>query len=632
MVLFFLSIFIYCNSLNGGFTYDDMRTVVENTYLDSFDTIIDIFTTMSFWGSNSASRAYRPITTFFYLCINVIFGKNPFWFHLCNVFINAINVVLLFSFLNKFISRHISFASALLFCLHPIHTEAVANITGLAELLSTMFFFLSFGFLMQCKEKISWHILPSAPFLFLGLLSKENVAVLPFIYILYLILFVDVKKPWFKKLYQHTWCIIIPFITVGIFILIRSQIVGGLLGLHDINYYDNFIPHLSFINGRLSAIKVVGMYIYKFIFPLNLLADYSFPIVRPVVTIFNLRFVFYLFYFLVCLIPVFAVKNTYIRFGACFFFICISMVNNFFFPIGTIMGERLLYLPSVGLSLLLATTLFFISENIFQHGAFRNRFYWSIIFILGGAFGTKTIARNKDWSTSFSLWNSTIKTTRLSFRAYNNRANCYIDMKEFTRARSDLFKSLAINTKNHSTYYTIGRTFDGENSLDSAIYYYSQAITIKPYDYRSRVNRGIDLMIQKKFRSAIKDFEICTKIDPAKFYPWHNLAISHLELGEYDKSIIANKKALVINPDNIQAQIIKGRIYLANENYLKAEEIFLNIPESAETLYYAGYAYLKNGKKEKAVESLKKSIRLYPAVRKTIMESEEFQDVWNLLE
>lgn len=632
VVLFFLSVCIYCNSLNGEFVYDDIRTVVENTYLDSFDSIPEIFSTVSYWGNNRASRAYRPVTTFAYLCINVTFGKNPFWYHLFSVLVNAINVVLLFSLLRNFISIKISFAAALVFCLHPVHTEAVANITGMAELLSTMFFLVSFAFLMHCRGKLTWHILPASFALFLGLLSKENVAVVPLIYITYLLLFVDTDKNFLKKLFHYKYCLLASFLTVGTFVFIRSLIVGGMLGLTDINYYDNFIPHVSFLNGKLSAIKVAGIYLSRFIFPYSLLADYSFPVVRPVTGIYDPSLVLYVVPVSALLVLIFAVKNTTVRFGGWFFLISISIVSNLFFSIGTIMGERLMYLPSAGLSILLAVALSLIAEKLFRNNASRNRFFWLLIFILGGAFGIRTIARNADWSTSLSLWNSTIKTTGKSFRAYNNRANIFIDMKEFTRARSDLLKSLEINNGHYATYYTIGRTFDGQNALDSAIYYYTRAIELKPTDYKARVNRGIDLLIQNKFSRAIEDFEMCTRIDPGKFHPWQNLAISYFELEKYDKSLSANTKALLILPDNMQAQILRGRIFLEKEKYMEAETIFSTLPESAETLFYKGYAYLKNGKKDKAAMSLKESIRKYPAVKKTIMNAKEFKEVWDLLE
>ena len=91
LFLLILSFVLYSNSLNGEFVYDDMRTVVENTYLDSINSLFEIFTTISFWGEDTASRSYRPIATFSHQIINLIFKRNQLWFHLFNLYRSPIS-------------------------------------------------------------------------------------------------------------------------------------------------------------------------------------------------------------------------------------------------------------------------------------------------------------------------------------------------------------------------------------------------------------------------------------------------------------------------------------------------------------------------------------------------------------
>jgi tetratricopeptide (TPR) repeat protein len=296
------------------------------------------------------------------------------------------------------------------------------------------------------------------------------------------------------------------------------------------------------------------------------------------------------------------------------------------------MAERLSYLPSLGLSVLLVSSLNMILKKIFLSNSTSNRFFGVIIFILCTVYGLRTILRNKDWTTSQNLWNVTIATTDKSFRAYNNRANIFIDKKDFISARNDLFKSLEIYKDHYATTYSIGRTFDGENSLDSAINYYTKSIQDKPNFYKSRINRGIDLLIQEKFEEAIKDFDVCSQLKPHEYFPWYNKAVAYFELKKYKQSKIAVEKALEIDVKSKQAQILLGRIFLEEKNHLEAEKVFTALPENAETLFYLGYAKVMAGEKDESVTMLKKSITLYPAVKKTILEADEFKEIWHLIE
>ncbi len=117
-----------------------------------------------------------------------------------------------------------------------------------------------------------------------------------------------------------------------------------------------------------------------------------------------------------------------------------------------------------------------------------------------------------------SLWTATIKSTPFSFRAYHNRANEWIELKQYSKARADLKKAVKINPQDPHLYYTLGRVFDADGMLDSAIASYTISLLLQPFDFNARINRGIDYLLMKKYREALADFEKCVKLDANHYY------------------------------------------------------------------------------------------------------------------
>src|SRR5271167_625183 len=116
----------YANTLLNGFVYDDNTQVMNNPYIQNFHHLREIFTTTvwSYIGTQGVTNYYRPMMTAGYLVCYRMFGPLAYGFHLANVLLHAAVVCALFfaawSLLER---RDAAFASALIFALHPIHSE-----------------------------------------------------------------------------------------------------------------------------------------------------------------------------------------------------------------------------------------------------------------------------------------------------------------------------------------------------------------------------------------------------------------------------------------------------------------------------------------------------------------------------
>eukprot|EP00048_Salpingoeca_helianthica_P022299 m.17485 g.17485 ORF g.17485 m.17485 type:complete len:865 (-) comp7147_c0_seq1:106-2700(-) len=172
-----LSLLYFSSALHGTFVYDDIKCIVQNPFVTGPLSLSGIFT-HDFWGmpllDEQSHKSFRPNTTLFFWTIHALFGLSPRAFHLASMAVQALNAILvarLAAWVFGGLVENSSSAKAtpaaatptnpthpslrgraaavfavLLFAVHPMHTEAVSNVTNLAELLSLFFQLSAFLF------------------------------------------------------------------------------------------------------------------------------------------------------------------------------------------------------------------------------------------------------------------------------------------------------------------------------------------------------------------------------------------------------------------------------------------------------------------------------------------------------
>lgn len=155
IILSLTAIVPYLNTLLNAFVYDDNTQVMNNPYIQSFRHVKEIFSTTvwSYVGAQGLSNYYRPMMTFGYLVCFQLFGKVAYGFHLTNVLIHTAVVCILFGVTEElFHDRRWAFITALLFALHPIHSESVAWIAAVTDLELSLFYLVAFWFFLRAAR------------------------------------------------------------------------------------------------------------------------------------------------------------------------------------------------------------------------------------------------------------------------------------------------------------------------------------------------------------------------------------------------------------------------------------------------------------------------------------------------
>ena len=229
---------IYFNTLFNQYALDDSIVITDNIFVkEGFAGIKDIFTTETFTGFFKKKKdlvqggRYRPLSVATFAFEYALWGFKPGISHAINILLYSLLCLLLFKTLQQILiflgieqkSIPIAFLAALIYSVHPVHTEVVANLKGRDELLAVLFFLWSMLLFLQYQEKplIKKAIL-SGMFLFIALFSKENALVL--IPILILLFIIKFSKLSIKR---TSLGFILLLVVSLIYLVIRVKIAGG---------------------------------------------------------------------------------------------------------------------------------------------------------------------------------------------------------------------------------------------------------------------------------------------------------------------------------------------------------------------------------------------------------------------
>jgi protein O-mannosyl-transferase len=351
LLIAFLAFAAFSNTLFNGFVGDEEIFIVDNSFYRSLQNIPSLFSAKYFPAPYhpgqepcySGSVAYRPALSATFFVDYWLWQLRPFGYHLTNVFIHVLNTILVyFLILGLLKNGKTALLTALLFCVHPVQSEAVSNIGYRADLLMTLYVLLSFICLFRHdkngKDRIFFVL--SVFFYFLAVFTKESAIVLIFFIVLYDVFFRNVSAPDVLKGAAGRY---LPYLAVLAFYLFIYFCVFPNITLGQVR------P----MGGSSLAHAATALWIFVFYLK-SLLLPFSVHMVPPVYAPVVNGFVFgKVLLSLVCLagLAALAFKNVLpsqrFSFFVCWFLIALLPVSNIF-PNANPMAFRYLYLPSIG--------------------------------------------------------------------------------------------------------------------------------------------------------------------------------------------------------------------------------------------------------------------------------------------
>jgi len=513
LLLAVIAFAVYWPSLKSDFVYDAHVEIFEENYVTTFSNLPDVLSLKVI--SMNVMLGSRPFQLLFMMFNTALWGKEPFGFHLASNLLHATNVALLFIFLCRLIATELGSRSGpellkarlaaaaltLLFALHPVSVESVAEISYSSSLL-VMFFTLVALLLatwFQLGRRMALIIGGAAVLCtFLSIASKESGIATAFLLVVYWFLFrrQEAKAPWFFFL--------------GAAIVVSIAFLGGRLKW---GFVDPV--HVNYLGGSFAGVFSIQPILWvfmmgKLVWPVDLSADYhwedmSVPALSVALAI--LASVLLLQGWL-------AWRSRIGAMGVAVYWLSLAAVSNFM-PLNHPIADRYYYLPLAGVAMQLLGAFLLISRT---RVAFWMALAPCVVALI--PLTLLTLRREAVFASDEALWNDTLRVSPHSPLSHSGVAD----------------------------------TLAQKGNVDSAIAEYRKALELAPEDSHAGSQLGILLSQKGQVDEALVLFEKAVRINPNISQFHNNLAITYFRLGRREDAVAQFEEAVRINPNDTEAR------------------------------------------------------------------------------
>lgn len=547
-VLAILSFIVYASTLGHGFALDDVAVISNNKFVQQgvagIPKILTTFYWQGYWDLNAG--LYRPLSLIMFAIEWQISPGSPFIHHLVQVLLYAFTITQLYRLLSYLLAKYnpwLPAVATLLFALHPIHTEVVANIKSRDEILCFLFFILTANELLKNQRVTAAAIV----FYVLCLLSKEaGLLYLP----VFMILLVQVSNVKPAKAATS----LAPLAIAAVGWLGWHYFVTHNLSTARVpyTYADNSLLACPGFASRLSTgLVILGRYLVKSVWPYNMSYDYSFNQI-PCEDGLSLAAIATV---AVCCGLLYAAwkqfRNTVpLSFGILFFFCTIFLASNVVFLIGSTMGDRLLFAPSLGSAICLGWLAYRYMGQLPIH-TMINRASLTLLAI-ALAYGLRTVGRNADWQSNATLFAADMANAPGSARVLYNRSTTLLEEYNTDKANkpalaeaTDLLqRSVAIDSGYRDAFVNLGAAYYKAGNYPQAIAATQRALELSGTDSSARTTIGDCYFMMNRTDEAIAIYRwsLAKGIKQTKTYTF--LGSAYFKKGLYNDAIATFREGI----------------------------------------------------------------------------------------
>ncbi|XP_022653435.1 transmembrane and TPR repeat-containing protein 3-like isoform X3 [Varroa jacobsoni] len=611
--------FVYLTTLPGDMVYDDVVAVKENTDVRSYTPLVNVFKN-DFWGTpiykEQSHKSYRPLTTLSFRANFAIDGLRPIGYHAVNVILHAAVSVLFLRLCGLLVNARTARVASLLFAVHPLHSEAVASVVGRAELLSGLFYLCAliyyinnygnekdencygkFNVATHWRRNVNTVLLSGA-----GMLCKEQAIMAVGVCCVY-----QTLRTYQNGCRFYSWHLVAfkrcaGLLSTAIALLaFRISIMGR--HLPTFSSLDNPVSTMGLLIKQLTYHYLTALNGALFLYPNQLACDWTSGSVPPVTSILDARNLLTIgaYAFLA-----FAVRHVINNcrdqpaIGMALTLVALPYLpaSNLFFPIGFVVAERVLYLPSMGLSLLVAIGW----NRLYQLGVLR-KLSFTALFIILAVHSVKTAVRNLDWQSEYRLYNSALKVHPGNVKMWNN----------------------------------LGRLHEKNSNLVEAYSYYNQAMRLQPGDVRGYLNMGRLLTTAGRLPEAEKVYRRARNLLPSANQGRVTVTQSHLQVflnlavliaanhSRYEEADDLLREVIELRADFTEAYLTRGDLLLRHNRTTEAVRMYERAAaidqDNPDTHYNLAVMLMDQGRNEEALSLFIKALDLDPRHEPSLVNS-----------
>lgn len=467
-----LAVLVYANALHNPFVYDDYHTVVANASLQRVGDIRAIV----------LHDVTRPLVNYSYAVDRALWGATPVGFHVTNVLLHALNVVLLFQFVARTVrgprSGLAAFAASALLAVHPMMTEAVGYISGRSEVLCTTILLAG----MFCARRWirgggrRWAAATVALWV-AALVAKETAAMFPFALAAYDWLTTEGPADATRR---RTWRLYVP--------MAATAIVAGVGRLAILRFeYAGVSIHWNYI---LLELDVLRRYLALLVVPNNQtifheVSPVAWASVQALVAVGLTAALVWTIWALRRAAPVVSVGLVW------FLLMLVPSAALAVLDQGEPMAEHRVYIASVGLFLAAGAGIGRLFERLEREAPGIGRAAAAVAVVAIGSLMAKTVVRNAVWSDPIDLWQ----------------------------------ESVTLAPEHYRPRLLLGEALQDAGRKLEALEEYRTAVRLRPGDITGHLKLGLCLVDLGRIDEARRAFEDALAVDPESDPAQRSLAL-----------------------------------------------------------------------------------------------------------
>ncbi|XP_048005683.1 protein O-mannosyl-transferase TMTC4-like [Leguminivora glycinivorella] len=674
-------------TLNGDFVFDDSEAIIKNEAVKSESWLESFYT--DFWGTNITSdlshKSYRPLTVWSFRLNYLLSGNklSAVEFKATNLVCHIISCLLLWCTLRSILGRlkkhkckkciDIGWLTTVVFAVHPVHVEAVSGAVGRADLLAATAFFLAFLCYNQAMTKTGLHyfyLTATVIFAAMSMLFKENGITVLGICLCYDFIIIckedntsrSKKKKQFYDIQLLPSAEVIIRITVTVLAIMlllygRWIVMGGAP--------PKFKPTDN--PASFSDSKMTKVFTFSYLYVLNILLliwpqwlcyDWSMGCVPLVEDPLEYRVVFVLamyFYGVAVVIKFFKARrkrDSWIKVMALLLLgLPFLPAANIFYPVGFVIAERVLYIPSAGYCLYMVFGLNKLCHYKLVTKKMASIPYYAVTFLIC-IYALKSYERSYDWQNEHALFLSGAEVCPLNAKVHYNIAKAADAKHEYDFALMEYKEAIRLHPNYYQAMNNLGNLLKNQKVYSEAEYYLRKAILRKIDFPAAWMNLGIVLAstgrydeAQKSYTNALRyrsnypdclynlgnlyldtnksDHALESWLHAIKLKPGHRLAWTNIlalldNTGQFDRALQIIPLAIASVPDAPSVQFAIANIFGKMGRYEEAEKHFLKAIElfgrRVQAIHYAnlGVLYHRWKKYSDAERMYKRALKLQP--------------------
>lgn len=558
-------LWVYFPSLGNSFVWDDFLVVVDNPFIQSWQNLPLVFTRryltapseLSSLGAlniGSGEVTYRPVVTLTYFLEYALWGLNPLGYHLTNLLLHIVNICLLYFFLKiTFQEKRLAYWAALIFALHPVHTETVLVISWREELL--VFLFIVAGlicFRQSCSAASSGRVSAKAMSLFfyaLALFAKEMAITFPLLLLLW-----DFFRICGQGRQGKFWSLVVgrhkEFWGITLFYLwIRFGVMAS-----PSEYATHYVGN-SFYTTALTMAGVLVRYLGWLVVPPEVFVMRLGP-EMILSSLFDVRArvsVASVVALLVVALRLWKSGQRMLSFGLLWFFTALLPVMNII-PLQNVLAYHYLYLPSLGICLMMGSVV----DRVLSSNFAVNRFVRMGMAVGMGMllvfYGTMTFRRNFSFKDEITFRQEMVQNYPEDIALRRSLSGAFLRDGRLPEAAEELRAAQKLDPDNPRLLMDLGVIYEGQRNFEAAQEQFRRAVVLNPQlDYAFNA-LCLSLAKQRRDREVEQCFKEFLEKNPQSFTAHYNFGVFYLQQNKPEQAVLFLREAQGLNPQEPNVQ------------------------------------------------------------------------------